>query len=607
MTLWQIIRRLLPFVRPYRRLVTATLGLTLIGSLAAQITPFVLRYTVDTVQRLLAEGKGLREGALLLALAGALLLGKELVSTTIQFGQKYFGERIRISVSSALAQTAISRLLRYRLAFYAAPTNQTGKLQTRIDRGVDSLTKLVQSFFIDILPLFANALVALAVMFAANLWVGLVALLMLPVYFWLGYRQARRLNGVRRGLKTLREEKNHGLVKLIESAVIIKSFVREAYEEAKQFNLQQRLVAAQLTMRRTNYAFDALKTFTEQVGVVLIVVLTAYLVLTHHLTLGAITFHLLLFNSVSAPVRQLHRIYDEMNEALTYAEGFFDILDADATETSGPRPATDLRGTFELRGVDFTYPGGNQALHDVSLTIRAGQTTALVGLSGAGKSTLINLLCKFYAPDRGTITLDGHPLTDYATPDLRQRIGLVLQKTHIFKGTIEENIRYGSATATAAQVEDAARQAHLHDQIMALPSQYLSDAQQLSGGQQQRIAIARLFLKNPHVIVLDEPTASLDAIATEQIKASLDAIKHGRTVVIVSHSLAQVIDADAIYVLQQGRVVESGTHQQLLATGGAYRAIVAAAARSLNLDRLVRSLDASAIAPADQALPTKPL
>jgi ABC-type multidrug transport system fused ATPase/permease subunit len=166
----------------------------------------------------------------------------------------------------------------------------------------------------------------------------------------------------------------------------------------------------------------------------------------------------------------------------------------------------------------------------------------------------------------------------------------VLQKNHIFKGTIEENIRYGNFAATQAEIEAAARQAYLHDQILDLPKGYLSDAQQLSGGQQQRIAIARLFLKNPPIIFLDEPTASLDAIATEQIKNSLDAIKQGRTVVIISHSLAQIVDADCIYVMKKGEAVESGTHLSLYEKRGTYREIFDASARSLNIEKLAKTM-----------------
>ncbi|MCI1188970.1 ABC transporter ATP-binding protein/permease [Hymenobacter sp. DH14] len=592
MSLWQIIQRLLPFVRPYRPLVIATLLLTLVGSLAAQVNPFVLRYTVDTVQGLLDQNRGLSAGWTMLAWVSGILLGKEIINTVITFGQKYYGEKIRINISSVLSQTAVSKILSYELGFFSDEGNQTGKLQTRIDRGVESLMKLVQNFFIDILPLFANALVALVVMFVANKWVGLVALAILPVYFWLSFRQADRLQGVRRGLQKLRESKNHGLITIIDSIVVIKSFVREQYEAEKQADTQAKLVNAQLVTRKTNFRYDGLKTFVEQIGVVVIIVLTAYLVLDRQISIGAIMFHILLFNNVSAPIRQLHRIYDEMNEALTYSEGFFAILDADdQRERPGHlAPGPNLRGQFELRNVNFTYPSGTAALHDVSLTIQAGKTTALVGLSGAGKSTIINLLCQFYRPNGGEILLDGRPLADYDTFALRQEIGLVLQKNHIFKGTIEENIRYGDFTATQADIEAAAKQAYLHDQILDLPRRYESDAQQLSGGQQQRIAIARLFLKNPPIIFLDEPTASLDAIATEQIKNSLDAIKQGRTVVIISHSLAQIVDSDCIYVMKKGHMVESGTHDELYDLKGTYREIFDASARSLNIEKLAKSM-----------------
>jgi ABC-type multidrug transport system fused ATPase/permease subunit len=592
MNIWQIIGRLVPFVKPYKFLVILSLFLTLIGAVTAQVNPIVLRYTVDTIEGLLREGETAVGSASLLVFISAILFGKELVNIAVKYGQSMLGERIRINLSSELAQHAVEKILTYKYAYFATDENATGKLQTRIDRGAESLTRFVQRIFIDLLPLFANAGLALVVMFYANFYVGLVASVVMPIYFLLSWRQASLLKGVRRGLRTLRETKTNGLFNIIESIIVIKSFVREEYEREKQAELQRDLIKAQLKQRKTNYAFDALKTFAEQVGVTFIIILTAYLVLDGQMTIGAIMFHILLFNNVSAPIRQLHRIYDEINEALTYAEGFFEVLDADfATEESGAIKAENLKGEFELKNVSFTYPNGTQALFDVNMKIPAGKTVAFVGLSGAGKSTLINLLCKFYAPTSGEVCLDGENLQEYETRLLRRKIGLVLQKNHIFRGSIEENIRYGDMSATFEEVREAARQAYLHDQIEQLPDQYNTDAQQLSGGQQQRIAIARLFLKNPRIIFLDEPTASLDAIATEQIKNSLDAIKENRTVVVISHSISQIIDSDIIFVLKKGRVVESGTHEELYRKGETYREIFNASARSLNLDRISKTLE----------------
>ena len=592
MSIWQIIRRLVPFIRPHGRWVVLSLALTLLSACAAQVNPLVLRYTVDTIERLVRGGRTASQGASLLLLISAALLGKEIVNTGLRYGQNLFGERIRVNVSGRLTQAAIERILTYRLAFYADSDNQTGILQTRIDRGAESLTKLVQSAFIDILPLFASSILALVLMFFANVYVGLVAAAIMPIYFLLSQRQASMLKGARRGLRALREEKNNGLHNIIESIVVIKSFVREEYEKEKQLRLQQNLTTAQLRQRRTNFVFDGLKTFVEQIGVVLIIILTAYLVLAGRMSIGAIMFHIMLFNNVSAPIRQLHRIYDEMNDVLTYAEGYFQILDAgDQVESGGELDVSHLEGTFELQDVSFTYPNGTQALHHVNMRIPHGRTVAFVGLSGAGKSTLLNLLTRFYTPTSGRILLDGKELDQYETDLLRRKIGLVLQKNHIFKGTIEENIRYGKIDASFSEVVEAARKAYLDEQIENLPNKYESEAHLLSGGQQQRIAIARLFLKDPPIIFLDEPTASLDAVATEQIKNSLDAIKENRTTVVISHSISQIIDADIIFVLKEGRVVEHGAHEELYERDGVYREIFDASARSLNIDKISKTLE----------------
>jgi len=558
--------------------------------LLAQVNPLVLKYTVDEVTQLTQLPHPMSEGIHVLVVISAVLLGKELLNIFIQFGQKFYGEKIRISTSSVLAQSVIDKILLYRVSYFNDENHESGKLQVRIDRGIESLTKLVQNFFIDILPLFSNAIIALVIMYMQNVYVGLVSTVVVPIYFYVSALQAKKLAGVRRTLRNQRERKTSGLLNLINSIMVIKSFVRERFEGEKQYDLQMKLMDSQLFTRRTNFIYDGLKTFIEQFGVVLIILLTVFLVLDQQMTIGAIMLHILLFNNVSAPIRQLHRIYDDMNDAMIYAEGFFDILEADdQTEPNGTFEALELQGKFELKNVNFTYPNGMAALKDVSMLIENGKTTALVGLSGAGKSTVINLLCKFYLPTSGEILLDDTPLNDFENAALRDDIGLVLQKNHIFQGSIEDNIRYGNMDATFEEIVQAAKKAYLHDQILDLPEQYRHDATQLSGGQQQRIAIARLFLKDPPIIFLDEPTASLDAIATEQIKNSLDAIKQGRTVVIISHSLSQILDADRIYVMKKGEVAENGTHDELMAMNGVYREIFDASARSLNLDKLVSS------------------
>ena len=593
MSLTQLLKNIFPYVKPYHWLVVFTLLLTLVGSFAAQVNAWVLRYTVDQISILLDEHKGLQEGLSILIFTSVVLISKEILNSVIQFGHKFYGEKLRILVSRDLAQTVIEKVLTYKMAFFTSGNNEPGKLQTRIDRGVESLTRLVQNFFIDILPLFANSIVALIMMFNANFYVGLIGLCIVPIYFYVSMLQAKKMSGSRLTIKDLRENKSQGILGILQSIMVIKSFIRENIEADKQMGLQNNLTDTQMKIRRISFLFDGLKSFIEQIGIVIIIILTAYFVLKGQMTIGAIMFHILLFNNVSAPIRQLHRIYDQMNDALIYSESFFDILKADQEiEEMGTIKPKEIIGKFELKNVNFTYPGNkDQTLYNINMEVLPGKITALVGLSGAGKSTLINLLDKFYEPDSGSILLDGISLKEYDTKFLRDNIGLVLQKNHIFNGTIEENIRYGNPNASHEEIMEAAKKSYIHEQIIALPKQYETSAFALSGGQQQKIAIARMFLKDPAIIFLDEPTASLDAVSTEQIKNSLDEIKKNRTVIIISHSISQIIDSDIIYAMKEGRVVEKGAHEEIYHLNGTYKEIFDAMARSLNIDKISQTGD----------------
>ena len=596
MNIWKLLRNIMPYVLPYRWLIAITLVLTLIGSLMAQVNAVVLDRTVDAINALIQQPGDFSwaSATRILVIISIILLGKEVIGALVTFFQRYYGERMRILVSRDLSLKVVERMLSFRMTFFTSEGNETGKLQSRIDRGIMSLSNTVNNFFIEILPLFTSAVLALILMFAANVYVGLVALCIIPVYFYVTYIQAKRMKGGRRGIFGGHQAVSQGILNIIESISVIKSFNREEIEADRQAALQRSMTDLQLNTRKQSYFFNGLKSFLEQIGTVLIIILTAYLVLIDYpgMTIGKIMYHVMLFANVSAPIRQLHRIYDDMNDALIYAEGFFGILHADdEVEDTGNHRPEEVKGCFEMQNVDFTYSNGTKALHDVTMRIEQGKITALVGLSGAGKSTIVNLLDKFYHPDCGSIKLDGIELHEWDTQWLRDHVGLVLQKNHIFDGTIEENIKYGRPGATHNEVVEAAKKAYLYDQVMQLPNGFETHALQLSGGQQQRVAIARMFIKNPPIIFLDEPTASLDAIATEQIKASIDAIKMDRTVIIISHNIGQIIDADQIYVLEKGRVVQSGTPSEVYRQGGLYKDIFDASARSMNVDKIANIME----------------
>ena len=595
MNLFQLFKNIRPFVKPYRWLVVITLILTLVGSLMAQVNAIVLDRTVNAINALIGTDFTWPQAARIMTIISIVLLGKEILSALITFAQNYYGERMRIFVSRDLSQAVVEKVLTFRMAYFNSDENATGKVQARIDQGVSSLSRTVQNFFIDLLPLFSTAILALILMFAANVYVGLVALGIVPVYFWITYRQARRLKGWRREMRGHLEAKSQGIKNIIDSINVIKSFNREKIEAGKQLDIQNQVTENQMKTRKVAFYYNGLKSFVRQVGTVLVIILTAYLVLKEYpgMTIGKIMYHVMLFSNVIAPITQLQRIFDDVNDALIYAEGFFGILNSEKeVEPTGDYKPEKIHGKFELQHVDFTYPNGNQALFDVNMVIEPGKITALVGLSGAGKSTIVNLLDKFYEPQTGRILLDGVDLREYDTKYLRDNIGLVLQKNHIFDGTIEENILYGNPNATHEEVVEAARKSFLYDQIMELPKKFENKASDLSGGQQQRVAIARMFLKNPPIIFLDEPTASLDAIATEQIKNSIDAIKKDRTVIIISHSISQIIDSEMVYALKTGRVEESGHPDEVYKKGGIYKDIIDASARSLNIQKIARTIGA---------------
>ena len=387
MNIWGLLRHLWPYVRPYRWLVVVTVALTFVSSLMAQVNAVVLDRAVDAINALIQQPAfSWGQAARILVAISAILLGKEVISAVVTFFQRYFGERMHIYVSRDLSLAVVDRILSFRMAFFNTADNETGRLQSRIDRGVMSLSNTVNNFFIEILPLFTSAILALGLMFAANVYVGLVALCIVPLYFYATYVQAKYMKGGRRQVFENHQRVSQGILNILESMSVIKSFNREDIEAERQRRVQQDMTDRQMDIRRQRYIFNGLKTFLEQIGTVLIIILTAYLVLTDYpgMSIGKIMYHVMLFSNVSAPIRQLHRIYDDMNDALIYAEGFFGILHARGeVEDTGSYHPSSVKGDFELCGVDFTYGNGTKALTDVTMRIIPGKITALVGLSGA--------------------------------------------------------------------------------------------------------------------------------------------------------------------------------------------------------------------------------
>ena len=369
MTLAQLFKRIVPYVKPHRFLLVATLSLTLLGSLLAQVNAVVLDRTVDAINALVGSPDFTWAKAVkILIIVSIVLLGKEVLRAGISFGQSIFGEKLRINISQRLSLGVVERILQYRMAFFARSDNAPGMLQARIDQGASSISRTIQNFFINLLPMIVSSVLALILIFAANVYVGLTALAIVPIYFWITSLQGKKLKSSRKNMRGFNERRSGSIMNILESMNVVKSFNREEIELGKQTELQEGYYGNQLGIRRASFGFDALKSFVSQTGTVLIIILTSYLVLSGYpgMTIGKIMYHIMLFSNVTAPITSLQRIFDDLNDALVYAEGYFDIVDAEGElEPSGSYRPEKVQGNFEMKNVDFTYPNGTKALYDV--------------------------------------------------------------------------------------------------------------------------------------------------------------------------------------------------------------------------------------------------
>ena len=318
MTLAQLFKRIIPYVKPYRFLLVATLSLTLLGSLLAQVNAVVLDRTVDAINALVGSPDFTwAKAARILIIVSIVLLGKEILRAGISFGQSIFGEKLRIYISQRLSLGVVERILQYRMAFFARSDNAPGMLQARIDQGASSISRTIQNFFINLLPMIVSSVLALILIFAANVYVGLTALAIVPIYFWITSLQGRKLKSSRKNMRGFNERRSGSIMSILESMNVVKSFNREGIELMKQTELQEGYYGNQLSIRRASFGFDALKSFVSQTGTVLIIILTSYLVLIGYpgMTIGKIMYHIMLFSNVTAPITSLQRIFDDLNDA----------------------------------------------------------------------------------------------------------------------------------------------------------------------------------------------------------------------------------------------------------------------------------------------------
>ncbi len=492
----------------------------------------------------------------------------------LYFVVAYWGHTFGIRVEADIRRDLYHHMQELGFDFY--DRNRTGQLMSRLTSDLFELTELAhhgpEDLFISVVTIFG----ALAVMFAVRWELALVLLVLLPVLLWTAMRRRRQMSDASRAAKQKTGTINAAIESGLSGVRTTKAFANEAEQQQRFDEANEVFKTAKRGFHKEMGRFNAVMEFFTGILPVVVIAVGGWLIMRERMDyVDLITFSLYVTAFVS-PIRKLANFAEMFSNGFAGLHRFVELMRTEPTIQDAPDAVelTDVRGDVDVEDVTFAYGDKTDVLHHVTLHIPAGETVALVGPSGGGKSTLCQLLPRFYDVDSGSISIDGHDVRKLTQGSLRRSIGIVQQDVFLFADTIRENIRYGRPGASDEEVERAARQAEIYDDIMAMPDGFDTYVGErgalLSGGQKQRVSIARIFLKNPPILILDEATSALDSVTESKIQGAFDRLARGRTTLIIAHRLSTIRSASRILVIRDGRIAEEGSHQALLALNGEY-------------------------------------
>ena len=566
---YRILLRLAPYLRAHWRTVAAGALCALVAGGLAGVIAWLVKPVMD--------GIFINRDVTMLKLVPLAILGVSLVKGAAAYGEGYFIAAASERAVARLRREVYTHIQGMPVAFFIS--RHSGELQARVVTDVNRVARLFSYLVVDTVRRSGTIMAMLVVMLARNWVLALIAVVAFPALALTVWALGRQLYRINRRTQERIAELFVLLQESFTGAKIVKAFGREGFEQTRWDRLNNRLLGLALKDIRIDELSKAVMEVLGAFSIVGIVWYAGSLVISGVLTPGEAFSFMAAVALLQRAVRELIRSFNTVQQSLASVERVFEILDSPPAivDAPGAGTLTDFRDRIVFDDVSFRYPGAeSDTLRNISLTVRRGEKVAFVGLSGSGKTTLMDLLPRLNDVTAGRITIDGQDLRQVTLSSLRSLFGLVTQGTFLFHETLEYNIAYGKPGATHEEVEDAARRAHAHDFIMALPAGYQTMVGErgvkLSGGQRQRIAIARAFVKSPPILILDEATSELDAESESVIQDALAALMAGRTLLVIAHRLRTVRSADRVVVVHDGRIVETGRHVELLArTDGIYR------------------------------------